>query len=152
MIAAVDPGVTGALALHDGQTIVAIEDMPVVDGAVDVYALTGILAEWGRVDRVVIEVQQAMPRQGVSSTFRTGANYGRILGVCAALMRPVTHVRATEWTKALRVGPDKAVHRHRAMDEWPHLADRFARRKDDGRADACLIAHWAAIHHLRSAA
>jgi crossover junction endodeoxyribonuclease RuvC len=145
-----DPGITGALALLErGGQLVDIKDMPVVDGQVDAYALTDIIAGWGQVDRVVVETQQAMPRQGVSSTFKTGANYGRILGVLAALQRPVTHVRAAEWTKALRVGPDKAVHRRRAMDEWPATADRFARVKDDGRADAALIAMWAATRAER---
>lgn len=152
MIIGIDPGVTGALALHNGHHPLDLIDMPVIDGQVDAYTLTAILAEWGAVDRVVIETQQAMPRQGVSSTFKTGCNYGRILGVCAALQRPVTHVRATEWTRALRVGSDKAAHRRRAMDEWPGIADQFARAKDDGRADACLIAHWAATHQLRNAA
>lgn len=142
-IIGVDPGLTGALALHGPTGMIEVADMPTVDGAVDAYTLTAILAEWGSVDRVIVEAQQAMPRQGVASTFKTGANYGRILGVLAALQRPVTHVTASTWTKALHVGSDKAAHRRRAQDEWPYLADRFARVKDDGRADACLIALWA---------
>lgn len=143
-IVGVDPGLTGALALYVRDRITAVVDMPVIDGTVDAYSLTSVVAEWGAVDRVVVEQQQAMPRQGVASTFKTGANYGRILGVLAALQRPVQHVTAGMWTKALRVGSDKALHRRRAQDEWPVIADLFARAKDDGRADACLIALWAA--------
>jgi crossover junction endodeoxyribonuclease RuvC len=147
-----DPGITGALALLHNQSVVHLADMPIIDGQVDCYTLTALLADWGAVDRVVVEVQQAMPRQGVSSTFRTGANYGRILGVLAALERPVTHVRASVWTQALRVGPDKNAHRRRCQDEWPYIAGQYARVKDDGRADACLIALWAASGLLAGAA
>lgn len=147
-IVGIDPGLTGALALHGPHGIADVIDMPVIDGVVDAYTLTTIIAEWGSVDRIVIETQQAMPKQGVASTFKTGANYGRILGVCAALERPVYHVRASEWTRALGVGSDKAVHRRRAQDEWPSMADKFACRKDDGRADACLIALWAATRAI----
>ena len=148
----VDPGLTGGLALLDGNDLEVVTDMPVVAGTVDAYALTAILAEWGSVDRVVVEQQQAMPRQGVASTFKTGANYGRILGVLAALERPVTHVTPAMWTRQLRVGSDKATHRRRAMDEWPAQAHMFARVKDDGRADASLIALWAAMTLARAAA
>lgn len=31
------------------------------------------------------------------------------------------------------------------MTDRPDRAAMFARVKDDGRADACLIAHWAAL-------
>jgi crossover junction endodeoxyribonuclease RuvC len=132
----VDPGLTGALALLDGAHLVDIADMPVIAGTVDAYQLAALLAEWGRVDRVAVELQQAMPRQGVASTFRV-----------AALERPVTHVTPAMWTRQLRVGANKGAHRRRAMDEWPAMADRFARVKDDGRADAALIALWAATIH-----
>lgn len=139
LIVAIDPGLTGAIALLDGPRLETVHDMPVTGHNVDAYELTRILAEIGPVDRVIVETQQAMPRQGVSSTFKTGANYGRLLGVLAALKRPVTHVSPASWTRALRVGSDKSAHRARAMDEWPEHAALFKRAKDDGRADAALI-------------
>lgn len=137
-----DPGLTGALALLDAGHVLHVEDMPTVNGVVDAYRLADVIARWGHVDRVIVETQQAMPKQGVSSTFKTGANYGRILGVLAALERPVSHVSPATWTRGLKVGSDKGAHRRRAMDEWPGCAHLFARVKDDGRADACLIALW----------
>lgn len=143
IVVGVDPGLTGALALLAGDHLAYIADMPVVDGIVDCYTLTDILAGWGRVDRAIVETQQAMPKQGVASTFKTGANYGRILGVLAALERPVMHVSPSAWTRGLHVGSDKHTHRRRAMDEWPNHAHMFARTRDDGRADAALIALWA---------
>jgi crossover junction endodeoxyribonuclease RuvC len=147
-IVGIDPGLTGAVALLAGSQLTELADMPIVDSTVDCYTLTAIVAGWGAVDRVVVEAQQAMPRQGVASTFKTGANYGRILGVLAALERPVTHVTPGVWCRTLHVGADKAAHRRRAQDEWPAHADMFRRVKDDGRADACLIALWAASLRL----
>ena len=48
---------------------------------------------------VVVEAQQSMPRQGVSSTFATGLNYGRILGAVEAIGWPLHVLRAREWRK-----------------------------------------------------
>ena len=58
--------------------------------------------------------------------------------------RPVVFVTASKWTKFHRVGADKDVHRRRACELWPASADYFSRKKDDGRADAALIAAWCA--------
>ena len=88
-----------------------------------------------------------MPRQGLASTFKFGKGYGTLIGVLAALERPVVRVAPTTWTKALKVGPDKDAHRMRAMETWPQHSGLFSRKKDDGRADAALIAYWA--KHLR---
>ncbi len=138
----IDPGLSGALALigPDGLNVV---DMPTIEGRVDAYALTALLAEAGPVDRVAIERAQAYPGMGVSSAFNYGLSYGLILGVLAALERPVVHVAPSVWTKALHVGADKDAHRRRCMDRWPAHAQTWARKKDDGRADAALIALWA---------
>jgi len=143
-IVGIDPGLTGAIALLHGPRLEIVHDMPVTGRNVDAYELTRLLAEIGPVDRVLVETQQAMPRQGVSSTFRGGANFGRLLGVLAALERPVAHVTPAAWTRALRVGSDKSAHRARAMDEWPDHAALFRRAKDDGRADAALIGLYGA--------
>lgn len=139
----IDPGLTGAIAALGvrGENLMVV-DMPVMDGRLDPYALTSLFVDFGPVDRVVVESQQAYPRQGVSSSFKTGMNYGVLLGVLAALERPVVHVTAAVWTRALRVGADKGSHRRRACETWPAHADLFKRVRDDGRADAALLAYW----------
>jgi crossover junction endodeoxyribonuclease RuvC len=58
------------------------------------------------------------------------------------MVRPVTFVRPQVWTKALGVGSDKGAHREAACRLFPTDAEQFARVKDDGRADAALLAHW----------
>ena len=147
----VDPGLTGALCLlHDDG--IDIVDMPILDSTVDPYELASILVGWGHVDRIIIERQQTRPGQGAPGTLKTGTNYGIIIGVCGALARPVEYVTPAMWTKALGVGSDKGAHRLRAKQLWPDQADLFRRAKDDGRADAALIAWWAATKRKEQAA
>ena len=145
-VVGIDPGLTGAIAYVTASTLVVV-DMPVCDGDVDPYELTQTIINLGPVDVVALEAVHSMPRQGLASTFRFGKGYGTIIGVLAALERPVVRVAPTTWTKAMRVGPDKDAHRMRCKELWPAGADLFSRKKDDGRADAALIAWWAM--HLR---
>ncbi|GAC1646375.1 MAG: hypothetical protein NVS9B11_18250 [Candidatus Dormibacteraceae bacterium] len=134
------------MALYTGEAILCW-DMPVAAGNVDPYGLAELVIELGPVDVVAVEVQQAYPRQGASSGFKTGRGYGAILGVLAVLERPVAHVTASEWTRKVKVGNAKNDRRQRCKEIWPLDAWQFKRGKDDGRADASLIAWWAM--HLR---
>jgi hypothetical protein len=52
------------------------------------------------------------------------------------------YVTPTKWKRALGLGADKGDSRRRAMETWPYMASKFARVKDDGRAEAALIAWW----------
>ena len=94
---------------------------------------------------VVIEKVHAMPRQGVTSSFNFGRGFGVVEGVFAAMGRPVTYVSPAKWKKAMGLTADKGVSRRRAIEQWPAHGKHFARVKDDGRAEAALIALW----HLR---
>jgi crossover junction endodeoxyribonuclease RuvC len=147
-----DPGLQGSLAMLVDGRLVDVVDLPIVDRCIDCYTLTRQVAEWGHVDRVIVETPTPRPGQAVGGVFRSGANYGRIIGVLAALERPVTHVSPNVWTRALGVGADKGAHRRRAQDEWPSDADSFKRVKDDGRADAALIALWGWQQRAKGAA
>jgi crossover junction endodeoxyribonuclease RuvC len=147
VIVGVDPGLTGALALvtRDGE-LVDVVDMPVmrgcVYGALICEALNGWTRSCGDLSHAVVEQQQAMPKQGVSSSFRTGMNYGVILGAFGAMRLPVEHVTAAKWKRDLGLGASKDASRARAVELWPEHADRFKRVKDDGRAEAALIGLW----------
>lgn len=145
MIVGIDPGLSGALAWYDGETL-TVEDMPTLSltrggkakRAVDGSRLAALLRP--RVDHVVIERVAAMPKQGVSSVFSFGQTYGLILGVVAALQIPHTTVPPATWKRALGVPKAKDGARARATELLPEWADRWARAKDDGRAEAALIA------------
>jgi len=150
MILAIDPGNTGAIAeLTPDGALHAIHDMPVVDGYVNAPLLDNIVGDLGidSIDRVVLEQARSMPKQGVASTFKFGCGYGVVLGVCART--PITIVTASEWKKAMRLaGHDKDAARQRAIAEWPHRAEWFARKKDHNRAEAALLGLWWLEHRV----
>jgi crossover junction endodeoxyribonuclease RuvC len=74
--------------------------------------------------------------------FNFGRSAGIIEGVVAALEMPNTYVTPQTWTKAVGRAAGKDASRMRAMELFPSQADLFKRAKDDGRADAALIAYW----------
>jgi len=150
-IIGIDPGISGAIAVFDWytHTLKEVIDMPtleVVSGKtkkrhISAAGLRNILEGYPN-SYVVIEKVGAMPGQGVSSMFNFGRSAGIIEGVVAAMHFPSTYVTPASWTKAVGRAAGKDASRMRAMELFPSKADLFKRAKDDGRADACLIAHW----------
>ena len=152
MIAGIDPGLTGAVVILDPKTnTIDIIDMPTVEvirnGKKKQELAPALLAAQlaGRnVKKAFLERVGAMPGQGVSSVFSFGRSVGIVEGVLAAYDMPVTIVPPVTWQKAvgLRGGKDGA--RERAMQLFPAAAEQFKRKRDDGRADAALIAWYGA--------
>ena len=150
MIVAVDPGASGALAFFNADAgTLDIIDMPIV--AVQRGAKTkneispqmlAAIVRARRVERAVIERVGAMPGQGVSSMFAFGRGVGMVEGVLAALQIPIEYVTPQQWQKAVNMRGGKDGSRARAAEIFPAYAHLFARAKDDGRADAALIAWW----------
>lgn len=150
MILAIDPGAHGALAFFDADNgVLDIVDMPIVavkrgtktKNEISAQMLASIVRA-RRVDRAVLEKVGAMPGQGVSSMFAFGRGVGAIEGVLAALQIPVDYVTPQTWQKAVNMRAGKDGARARAAEIFPAYAQQFARAKDDGRADAALIAWW----------
>lgn len=154
IIIGVDPGATGAVAaLDDHGNLLWVEDLPYADGAVLAPVLADLVLA-GNGPRVAwVERAQSYPRQGIASAFRYGTGYGVILGTLGALAIPLQTVAPSEWKRHARLTADKAASRRRACELWPGHAERFARAKDDGRAEACLIARhgWLAERGERAA-
>lgn len=142
-ILGVDPGQAGALAvLRTDGSIVAVGDMPVVDGHVNAVLVGHWLRDHGDVHLAVIENVHSMPRQGVASSFKFGKAAGIVEGVIGALGLPVEKPSPTAWKKAMRVTSDKETARKLAIELWPEHAELFARKKDADRAEACLLAEY----------
>ena len=142
----IDPGMTGALAIinHDNQ-LIAIYDLPFIGKRLNAALLQTYLLEHHSQHRHAwVEESQSFPGQGVSSAFNYGTGYGTILGVLAATQIPYRTVRPAIWKKAAQLGRDKTDSRRRATELWPAHADQFQRVKDDGRAEAALIALYGA--------
>lgn len=137
----IDPGLTGAIAWIDDGKLIDVKDLPSFDGRIDAWNLANGLREWGKPDMVVIEDVHSMPGQGVSSTFKFGRSLGAIEGVLGALSYPHTRLTPQRWKMKMGLSAkDKDASRGMARELWPHLASEFARKKDDGRAEAALIA------------
>lgn len=149
----IDPGASGALAaLDEHGNLLWLEDMPYADGAVLAPVLAELLLR-GDGPRVAwVERAQSYPRQGIASAFRYGTGYGVVLGVLGALSVPLHTVPPSEWKRDARLSADKDASRRRACELWPAHAYRFARKRDDGRAEAALIARHGWLAERREAA
>jgi len=146
LVVGVDPGLSGAIAwVKDGVVLDAV-DMPVMDGRVDAPALADIICKYGTPEMVIVEKVSSMPGQGVASTFKFGQSYGALLGVFGALKLRIVHVTPRKWKGSMGLSSDKEMARARAIDTWPDSSDLFRRKKDHGRAEACLLASWGAVN------
>lgn len=146
----IDPGATGAVALLIDDHLTAVLDMPYDDGQVIAPRLAEILNAGVR-RTAMVERAQAMPGQGSASTFKYGVGYGVILGVLGALNIPYETIHPSTWKRAMGLnGKDKDASRRMASELWPTHAASFARKRDDGRAEAALIGLYALRRHTMS--
>jgi crossover junction endodeoxyribonuclease RuvC len=153
-IIGIDPGLSGAVAVLYGETLRVI-DMPTMtverNGKAKRQVSASELAELiyscqGEDCHVYCERVGAMAGQGVTSVFSFGRSFGMIEGILAAFKLPVTYVAPATWVKAVGRGQGKDASRARAMEIFPNNQTDFKRVKDDGRADAALIAYWGSRH------
>jgi crossover junction endodeoxyribonuclease RuvC len=144
VILGVDPGASGAIAFYrpDRPADIEVYDTPLIDGQVDAAALGRLVRAAGATEAMVERVG-AMPKQGVSSTFKFGMAYGAVLAACGVLMLPLRQETPGRWKKHFRLDADKEKARALAIRTWPSSPD-FSRKKDHGRAEAALIALFAA--------
>jgi len=143
-ILAVDPGVSGAVAFYfpSRPEPIGAEDIPVAGGEIDAATVAKRIRQMGPTVAIVEKVG-AMPKQGVSSTFKFGRAYGTALGVIQALGVPLHLVSASTWKRHFRLDSDKDKSRALALRLWPGSV-HFSRKKDHGRAEAALLARYAA--------
>lgn len=146
-ICGIDPGIGGAIALVSASGVVC-HDMPTVEirgkRHVCPAGVRQLLVD-AKPDVVVLEHVQGVQGTGATSAFSFGRSFGLLEGVVAGLQLRHVLVRPQAWTKTLGVSRDKGQHRAAAQRLWPTQAHLFARVRDDGRADAALMAHWLCI-------
>lgn len=151
----IDPGLNGAIAVINDTGSLHILDMPTMTvernnkskRQVSATELANIFANLNSNDiHVYVEKVSAMAGQGVTSVFSFGRSFGMIEGILAANRLPVTFVAPATWVKAVGRGQGKDASRARAMELFPQNQADFKRVKDDGRADAALIAYWGQKH------
>jgi crossover junction endodeoxyribonuclease RuvC len=153
-VLAIDPGAHGAIALVDVAAcrIVSIADMPTqavtVSGKrrtrVDARGVADIIRSLPTPSRVILEQVGARRGEGVVSSFSFGRASGIIEGVIAGFGYDLQSVTPQAWRKFHRLQPGKTASRELAMELFPDDATRFKRVKDDGRAEAALMALYEA--------
>ena len=153
----IDPGLDGAVAGIDATgTVWELCDTPTLliqkargarrefDTAMMARTLAGIRDAY-QVRRVVLERVLPMPgsARGSIGAFGIGRSAGLWEGMTAALGLPLELVVPQSWQRKILGGfAGKDGARLKAAQLFPDAADRLARKKDDGRADALLLAEY----------
>ena len=165
-VVGIDPGLNGALALYDPASgSLDVRDMPTLvlpkaSGGkrteLDLYALARIVDEWSPQPlRAFIEQVGPTPQMGVTSSFSFGGSFWAVRMAVAAHFIPTEMVSPQVWKRALNVkagaGKSDAV-RARASALLPEHSGRWLRSKDEGRAEAAMIALYGARQLERAAA
>lgn len=156
----VDPGAGGALALirhlHScgGTKTVQLQvvDMPVheINGKrrIDLHALVRQMRQWAMVYgdiQALVENVSAMPGQSPNGMFWFGYSAAAVQTAIVAADIPLRLVAPQVWKKyyGLKGGKENKDHaRQLACRTFPQCAEVFARKKDDGRAEAALLANY----------
>lgn len=139
MIAGIDPGSKGAIALLYPD-FAEVHDMPILGKEVNGAEVAAIFEQFPPEH---IWLEQINPfGMGRTSAFNFGRGYGILQGVIQTLKIPYTLVTPQKWKKTYGRGKDKAHSRQLATRLFPALSDQFKRVKDDGRAEAVLIAKY----------
>lgn len=147
-ICAIDPGLSGAISFYfpAAPERVAVDDMPVAAGEIDVAALARRVRQFSP-SLAIVEQVGPMPRDGVRQAFGFGGAYAAARATVTLCEVPLRLVTPTTWKRHHGlVGKDdpKEAARALALRLFPASAERFERKKDHNRAEAALIASFAA--------
>ena len=140
----VDPGKNGGIAIIDSDGVIAFpfsEERLLIE-------LDGIAQEYECI--CYLEHVHAMPKQGVSSTFNFGMNFGFIQGVLKAYEIPYELVTPQKWKKEFSCTSDKNTSIEVCKRLFPNVnikATERCKKDHDGMAEALLIAEYGRRHY-----
>jgi crossover junction endodeoxyribonuclease RuvC len=159
----VDPGMKGALAFYDPvANDLDVYAMPTFHrtrtsgrglNVLDLIQLARIIDNqigWDRKASVWIEMVHSKPGEGVSSAFNFGFGTGALHGLFAAHFLPIQIIAPVKWKRALACPADKDAARERASQLFPRHAQNWPLAKDDGKAEAALIALYGSKNDVRA--
>lgn len=156
IVAGIDPGLDGAVGFLDGGRLHALEDMPTVISTtgrrvVDFHRLAAILRDRAPAF-VLVERVGPRPGEGAVGAFQFGHTFGGILATLAALGIPYDLVQPQVWKRRAGIPPaaDKRCSIATAKRLLPEAAPLLYRVRDDGRAEALLIAMQAGAPATRT--
>lgn len=155
-----DPGLRGAFAVLDSiNRHLIVHDIPTTTKKngrddVDPYELAALTEKYARrVRYAIVEDVNAMVYtnaqgerrgQGAAHSFAFGKAFGVAIGVLGAFYIPIIPVKPAVWKTLMGLSSDKNRSRAKASEMFPLNISDFARKKDDGRAEAALLAHFGA--------
>jgi len=146
-IVGIDPGVTGALALIDGDDV-RVYDMPRDTDGIAGVTVYRLISKWDPAE-VYIERTHAMPMNGSKATYSLGDTNGSLRTAVHILRIPLIWVPSLKWQNefslrkpGLTDAERKNRSRWRAQELFPTLADQLMRIKHHNRAEALLIAEY----------
>lgn len=141
----IDPGQSGAIALIDDGIghYEAVYDMPVDECGL--WRIAREIEKEGFVRRICLEKVGPMPKQGISSTFKFGQNYGMLRAWAAKFEVPFLLVTPQKWQNAILDSDRGSDPKKRSLlfarRYWP--AAPLHLEKHHGRADALCLAEYA---------
>lgn len=152
-ILGVDPGFSGAVASLNiiSGSIVHLYPMPITykrigtghRPEIDTNVLHNyLLMIRQNCSTMVLEKVTASPQMGVTSAFRFGEGYGIILGIAEALAFRIIHANPSVWKSAMNLSRDKNASLKLAAQYWPSHEKTWKYKKNDGLAEAGLLAEF----------
>ena len=145
----IDPGKNGGIA------ILRVENNQFVNAFTYVFDETTLVTMLYPVRasyccKCILEHVHAMPKQGVSSTFNFGMNFGFIQGVLKAYGIPYELVTPQKWKKEFSCTSDKNTSIEVCKRLFPNVnlkATDRCKKDHDGMAEALLIAEYGRRHY-----
>jgi crossover junction endodeoxyribonuclease RuvC len=91
---------------------------------------------------VLVERVGSRPGEGAMGAFGFGMSFGGILGILGAMALPHDLAQPASWKRKAGIPPgaDKAASIQTCLRLLPTAAPHLTRKKDDGRAEALLLA------------
>lgn len=149
----IDPGITGAIAFISGGKFIAVYDFPTIEiktknstkKRIDLEAFSFLIDSYSKdvFTACIEEVGQIGTKADPFSSFVFGFSTGLVHGILAAHLIPINTIKPLIWKAAMGLDSDKSKSISKAIQIFPEASKFLTRKKDHGRAEALLLAHFA---------
>lgn len=151
----IDPGVTGAWALIDGNgKFIAVDNVDIMRKGKGSSVVKNYINPKGLLDTfnkstenidkssivVYLENVHSWPQDAPHTAFSLGDSFGAIRAVVACMGLRLELVTPQAWKKHFKIPAEKEISRSLAIQLFPEASSFLKRNKDGDRAEALLIA------------
>lgn len=148
-VVGIDPGMTGAVVALDESTGQILEVLDFDSYATAMANFRWLVLYHGKPKLACLEQVHMIGGASAQSATVFLTNYGWWQGVLCALQIPFILVRPVKWMGHFRLPAKTKENKKPSLDYVRQHIDlganvnKFARKKDNGRSDSLLIAHYA---------